>query len=83
MGYPRDVTVGTPINALTHAWDTSVSARTGRPDVSILRLGEVASLINNDLHQCGSTYDCLNSSDHEMASLIGNIFFSVVAPTIV
>ena len=39
--------IGTPVDTLPGAWHHRVSAGTGRPGVSVLRLGEVESLICN------------------------------------
>ena len=38
---------GTPVATLTGAWRYKVNAGTGRPGVSILRLGEVESLVRS------------------------------------
>ena len=42
-----DKKIGTPVATLPGAWHYVVGAGTGRPGVSILRLGEVESLICN------------------------------------
>ena len=42
-----DLKVGTPVATLPGTWHCRVSAWTGWPDVSILRLGEIARLICN------------------------------------
>ena len=42
-----DLKIGTPVAILPGAWRYRVSARTGRPSVSILLLGEVESWICN------------------------------------
>ena len=43
--HTSDPKIGTPVATLLGAWRYRVSARTGRPGVSILWLGEVESLI--------------------------------------
>ena len=50
-----DLKIGTPVATLPGAWRYRVSAGTGWPDVSILWLGEMESLICNFVSQCGST----------------------------
>ena len=45
--HPSDIKIGTPVATLPGAWRYRVSAGTGRPGVSMLRLGEVESLICN------------------------------------
>ena len=42
-----DLKIGTPVAALPGAWRYRVSAGTGRPGVSLLRLGEMGSWICN------------------------------------
>ena len=42
-----DLKIGTPVATLPCAWCCRVSTRTGRPGVSILRLGEMESLVCN------------------------------------
>ena len=42
-----DLKIGTPAATLPGAWRYRVSAGTGRPGVSILRLGETESLIHS------------------------------------
>ena len=54
---------GVLVATLPCTWRYSVSARTGRPGVSILWQGGIASLI---LSQRGSEYNCLSSSFPEM-----------------
>ena len=44
-GFFGDLKLGTPVVTLPGVWRYRVSAGTGRPSVSILRLGEVESLI--------------------------------------
>ena len=39
--HTSDLKIGTPVTTLPGAWHYRVSARTGRPGVSTLRLGEV------------------------------------------
>ena len=46
-GHTSDLNIGTPVATSPGAWRYRVSARTGRPGVSILWLGEVDSLICN------------------------------------
>ena len=43
--HTSDLNIGTPVATMQGAWRYRVSAGTGRPGVSILRLGEVESLI--------------------------------------
>ena len=43
--HTSDLKIGTPVTTLPAAWRSRVSAGTGRPGVSIPRLGETASLI--------------------------------------
>ena len=43
--HTSDLKIGTSVATLPGAWHYRVSAGTGRPGVSILQLGEVASLI--------------------------------------
>ena len=43
--HTSDLNIGTPVAALPEAWRSRVSAGTGQPGVSILRLGEVESWI--------------------------------------
>ena len=43
--YTSDLKIGTPVATLPGAWRYRVSVGTGRTGVSILRLGEVESLI--------------------------------------
>ena len=45
--HTSDLKIGTPVATLPGVWHNRVSAGTGRPDVSILWLGEVESLICN------------------------------------
>ena len=45
--HTSDLNIGTPVATLPGAWRYRVSAGTGRPGVSILRLGEIDSLICN------------------------------------
>ena len=45
--HTSDLKISTPVATLPGAWRYRVSARTGRPGVSILWLGEVESLICN------------------------------------
>ena len=45
--HTSDFNIGTPVATLPGAWRYRVSAGTGRPDVSILWLGEMESLICN------------------------------------
>ena len=45
--HTSDLKIGTPVATLPGAWRYRVSAGTGRPGVSILRLGEVESWIRN------------------------------------
>ena len=45
--HTSDLKIGTPVATLPGAWHYRVSAGTGRPGVSILRLGEVESSICN------------------------------------
>ena len=45
--HTSDLKIGTPVSTLPGAWHCRVSAGTGQPGVSILRLGEVESLICN------------------------------------
>ena len=45
--HTSDFQFGTPVATLPGAWIDRVSAGTGRPCVSILRLGEVESMICN------------------------------------
>ena len=45
--HTSDLKIGTPVATLPGAWCNRVSAETGWPGVSILRLGEVESLICN------------------------------------
>ena len=45
--HTSDLKVGTPVATLPGAWHYSVSTGTGWPSVSVLRLGEVESLICN------------------------------------
>ena len=45
--HTSDLKIGTPVATLPGAWHYRVSAGTSRPDVSILWLGEVESLICN------------------------------------
>ena len=45
--HTSDLKIGTPVATLSGAWRYRVSAGTGWPDVSILRLGEVESWICN------------------------------------
>ena len=45
--HTSDFKIGTPVATLPGAWYYRVSAGTGQPSVSILRLGEVESLICN------------------------------------
>ena len=45
--HTSDLKIGTPVATLPGAWRYRVSAGTGWPGVSILRLGEMESLIRN------------------------------------
>ena len=45
--HTSDLKIGTPVATLPGAWRYRVSAGTGRPGVSILRLGEMESLVCN------------------------------------
>ena len=45
--HTSDLKISTPVATLPGAWRYGVSAGTGRPCVSILRLGEMESLICN------------------------------------
>ena len=45
--HTSDFKIGTPVATLPAFWRYRVSAGTGRPGVSILRLGEVESLVCN------------------------------------
>ena len=45
--HTSDLKIATPVATLPGAWRSRVSAGTGRPGVSILRLGEVESLMCN------------------------------------
>ena len=45
--HTSDLKIGTPVATLPGAWHYKVRAGTGRPGVSILWLGEMASLICN------------------------------------
>ena len=45
--HTSDLRIGTPLAALPGAWRYRVSSRTGWPGVSILRLGEIESLIHS------------------------------------
>ena len=47
--HTSDLKIGTPVAILLGAWRYRVSAGTGRPGVSILRLGEMESWICNYL----------------------------------
>ena len=47
FSHTKDLNFGTPAATLPGAWRYRVSAGTGRPSVSILRLGEIESLIFN------------------------------------
>ena len=50
-----DLKIGTPVATLPGAWHYRVSAGTGQPGVSILRLGEVEKFDLQLLSQCDST----------------------------
>ena len=47
LSHTSDSKIGTPVATLPGAWRYRVSTGTGQPGVSILRLGEVESLICN------------------------------------
>ena len=45
--HTSDLKIGTPVTSLPGAWRYRISTGTGRPGVSILRLGEIERLICN------------------------------------
>ena len=47
LSHTSDLKIGTPVFTLRGDWRCRISTGTSRPDVSILRLGEVDSLIYN------------------------------------
>ena len=51
--YTSDFKIGTAVATLPGAWHYRVSAGTGWPGVSILRLGEMENATS--ISQCGST----------------------------
>ena len=62
--HSSDLKIGAPVANLPGIWQHRVSAGTGWPGVSILRLGEIKRL--QLLSQSGNTYTCLSRSVPEI-----------------
>ena len=66
--HTSDSKIGTPVATLPGAWRHRVSAGTGRPGVSILRLGEVENLICSFYLSVAARKNCLSRSVPEIHS---------------